>query len=212
MDRTAAFAVVAAFPVLCVAFYISTRSTTPIVGYWMALAFYWFAVLLPLIVWRGGFRRTRFAMALPTRGVVVANGLFVAAVAGVAALSLWQHPQPALALIFVACVAVINGSLEEIFWRGTLLRDDASQRAQTVQWLLFTGWHVAILFSLMAAEGHAGVVIHGGAPALLGGAAVGGLLWTLSKMQSGSVGFGLLCHVMLNVAAFTALTTDNPLV
>ena len=73
MDRRACFAIIAAIPVLAIAFYFSTRIMTPFWGYGAALAFYWFAVLFPLILWRGGFRKARFAVIWPGRWLAVAD-------------------------------------------------------------------------------------------------------------------------------------------
>ena len=202
MDRPGAIAILAAIPVLALAFYVSTRIMPPFWGYGAALAFYWICVLLPLILWRGGFAKARFAITRPAPWLTALNIIPIIVVAGVAAFALSQNILPAYVLSAVAIAALTNGTLEEVFWRGTLLQDDATPRGQIGQIILFTGWHIALLFA-------GGVVVTGGALALLGGAAAFGVLWTLARMQTGAIGFGILCHISLNLFAFTELATHN---
>ena len=97
---------------------------------------------------------------------------------------------------------MLNGTLEEVFWRGVVLKDNATQKEQIGQIALFTSWHIALLFA-------SGIVVTGGALALLAGAAFAGTRWTFGRMQTGSLGFGILCLVGLNIFAFTELATKN---
>ncbi|WP_108813800.1 CPBP family glutamic-type intramembrane protease [Loktanella sp. Alg231-35] len=202
MDRPAAVAILAAVPILALVFYAFTRLLPPFWGYGAALAFYWICVLLPLILWRGGFARARFAVTRPSTVLTLLNIGPIIVVACVAAYALSQNILPAYVLIAVALAALTNGTLEEVFWRGTLLLDDATANEQIGQIVLFSGWHIALLFA-------GGVVVTGGGLALLAGAAFFGILWTLARMQTGAIGFGILCHVALNVFAFTELATQN---
>ncbi|MEJ8561489.1 CPBP family glutamic-type intramembrane protease [Yoonia sp. GPGPB17] len=123
-------------------------------------------------------------------------------VAITALFALLAHPIPLWVGGVIALGALMNGTLEEVFWRGTVLLDDATPAQQIGQLGLFTGWHVALLFAT-------GVVVTGGAAGVLGGAAIGGALWTLARVQTGSIGFGAICHVALNLVAFTELATHN---
>ncbi|MEM9786734.1 MAG: CPBP family glutamic-type intramembrane protease [Pseudomonadota bacterium] len=204
MDRHAALAVLAAIPVLAAVFYYATRLMPPLQGYLFGLGIYWFCVLTPLIIWRGGFGNVRYRLILPQPWLLALNAALILGVCIAAVVGLQTTPLPLFILTAVACAAVINGSLEEIFWRGKLLSDDADRTALSLQLILFVGWHVALLFA-------GGVVVTGGALGLLGGAAIGGLLWTWARVQTGSVGFNILCHVGLNLFAFTELATNNPI-
>ncbi len=202
MDRSAAWGIAAAMPVLAVVFYFFTRNLPPFWGYGAGLGFYWVCVLVPLILWRGGFQRAKFRLDLPSRPLIALNALLVLGVAGAAGIALWDNPLPLWVVGVMVLGALMNGTLEEVFWRGTLLRDNASKTAQFCQIILFTAWHIALLFA-------AGVVVTGGAPALLGGAAFAGTLWTLARMQTGSIGFSILCHIGLNIFAFTEMAAHN---
>ena len=202
MDRPASLAVLVAIPFLAVVFYLSTRMMNPFWGYALGLAVYWFIVLMPLILWRSGFQTARFALRKPAPVFVLLNLLLIAGVAVAAVFGLYQNMLPLYVLIAVALGALLNGTLEEVFWRGVVLKDNATQKEQIGQIALFTSWHIALLFA-------SGIVVTGGALALLAGAAFAGTLWTFGRMQTGTIGFGILCHVGLNLFAFTELATKN---
>ena len=202
MDRPAVYAVLAAIPLLCGVFFLTTRIMPPLLGYLVGLAFYWFVVLLPLLIWRGGLQAHRLRLNWPKRNVVVINAVLILGVAIAAILELHENMVALWVLILVTIAALLNGTMEELFWRGTLLRDDADVSAQALQLVLFTGWHIALLFA------H-GVEVTGGAFGLFGGAAVGGALWTYTRMQTGTAGFGALSHVGLNLFAFAGVAAQN---
>ncbi len=202
MDRKAAIAIVAAMPLLAAAFYGFTRILPPFWGYFAALAFYWFAILVPLIMWRGGFAKIRRDVLWPSQIVAALSIVMVIGVAIAAALRLAETPLPLWIAGVMVVAALTNGTLEEYFWRGTVLQDGASRAEQGGQLLLFTGWHLALLVAT-------GVTVTGGPALLLLGAAGGGFLWTISRMQTGSIGFGVAAHIGLNVFAFIELAALN---
>ncbi|MDX8351734.1 type II CAAX prenyl endopeptidase Rce1 family protein [Cognatiyoonia sp. IB215182] len=204
MDRAAAGAVAAAIPVLAIVFYLATRAMPPLAGYLFGLTVYWFVVLTPLILWRGGFSAVRYDLVWPHPGLVMLNVLPICGVAVAAFIGWHNHPLNAAVLGAVVASALINGTLEEVFWRGTLLRNAQQLGSYLLQIALFVSWHTALLFA-------GGVVVTGGALGLLGGALIGGILWTWARVQIGSIGFGILCHIGLNLFAFTELATNNPI-
>lgn len=202
MDRPAACAMLAAIPLLCAVFFVTTRIMPPLLGYLIGLAFYWFLVLMPLLIWRGGLRADRLEVIWPAPWVIAINVALIFGVAIAAVFELRTNMLPLWILGTVALAALLNGTMEELFWRGTLLRDGATVKTQALQLALFASWHIALLFS-------DGIVVTGGAFGLLGGAAIGGALWTYTRMQTGSAGFGALSHVGLNLFAFAGLAAQN---
>lgn len=109
------------------------------------------------------------------------------------------------ALLVVAAVALVNGSVEEVFWRGLVLaRPDESPRRIVASQVLFTVFHFAFLFLPVS--------YHGGAAALVGGAAFMGALWLAVTRYGGSLLFVIAAHVLTNFFAFTQLFTENELV
>ncbi|MDX8347040.1 CPBP family intramembrane glutamic endopeptidase [Cognatiyoonia sp. IB215446] len=204
MDRAAAGAVAAAIPFLAIVFYVATRAMPPLAGYLFGLAVYWFMVLTPLILWRCGFRAVRHELAWPHFVLIMLNVIPIGGVAVAAFIGWHNHPLNAAVLGAVVAAALINGTLEEVFWRGTLLRNAQHLASYLSQIALFVSWHIALLFA-------GGVVVTGGALGLFGGALIGGILWTWARVQTGSIGFGILCHIGLNLFAFTELATNNPI-
>ncbi|MEJ6404844.1 CPBP family glutamic-type intramembrane protease [Yoonia sp. 2307UL14-13] len=202
MDRPAAYAMLAAIPVLCLVFFTTTRLLPPLVGYLVGMTVYWFLVLTPLLIWRGGLRIDRLRIVWPARWLVMINVMLILGVAIAATFELRANTLSLWVPGIVTIAALLNGTLEELFWRGTLLHHDASGTDQALQLLLFVGWHIALLFS-------DGIVVTGGAFGLLGGAAIGGALWTYTRMLTGSAGFGALSHVGLNLFAFAGLAAQN---
>ena len=169
MDRPAAYAMLAAIPLLCVVFYATTRLMTPLLGYVVGLAVYWFLVLMPLLIWRGGLRTDRLRLVWPARWMIVVNAVLILGVAVAAVIELRANMLPLWVFAAVAIIALLNGTLEELFWRGTLLHDDATVPMQSLQLVFFTGWHIALLFA-------DGIVVTCGALGLLGGVSVPCLL------------------------------------
>ena len=204
MDRKAAWAVATTFPFLAVVFYTTTRVMPPLIGYLVGLAMYWIVFLVPLIVWRGGFGRVVYTVTMPRMPLVFLNAVMIIAVGVAAAIALQSNPLSPIIFAFIFVAALLNGTLEEVFWRGTILNDDAKKSELMTQLALFTAWHIALLFA-------DGVTVTGGAFGLLGGAFIAGVLWTWTRMQTGSVGFGIIGHVGLNLVAFTELAAQNPI-
>lgn len=203
MNRPAARAILLALPFLALNFYVLTRVMPPLTGYAAGLAIYWVIVLVPLI-YRHRLHLPPLRINWPGLWIGGAGLVMVAGVAGGAALAM-AEVGPALPLILwllIPLAALANGTLEELFWRASLLQDDASRQSQFVALGLFTGWHFALLFAQ-------GISLTGGALALLAGAAAVGGIATLARMRTRSLGYAITFHVGLNVFAFTELTLRN---
>lgn len=200
MNRTAARLIACLVPAFAVAFYVLTRTMTPIWGYFAALAVYWVALIV-LITRYWGSARPDLSFRLPNPWVYGVQLVMLLGVAVAAGLAISQQPAVLAFVPLIAVIAVMNGTLEEVFWRGVLLPDPTKHDA-AVALALFVGWHLALLAAT-------GVQVTGGALGLLGGAFFGGLLWTLARLQTGKVGFGIGAHVLLNLFAFTELTAHN---
>ncbi len=56
MDRRLAIRFPIALPVLCLSFFAPTRLLPPLPGDFVAFTLYWFAVLVPLILWSVGLK------------------------------------------------------------------------------------------------------------------------------------------------------------
>jgi membrane protease YdiL (CAAX protease family) len=118
-------------------------------------------------------------------------------VVAVAAKLIHGGTLPAAAvLIPVALAALVNGTAEEVFWRGALPGPD--NRRAVAALALFVLFHFAPLAA-------AGVVLSGGWIALVGGALGLGTILALLRGRTGTAGAGALAHVAFNLVAFTDL-------
>jgi uncharacterized protein len=115
-------------------------------------------------------------------------------------------------LIAATTIAVLNGAMEEIFWRGILLCSveqgsgavpRASGSAFRIAWGLgcFTAFHFAFL--------DLGLDYQGGAPNLVGGAALLGILWYVVVKKTRSLRAAIAAHQLLNVLAFASMFAQN---
>lgn len=200
MNRRLALAALAAIPVLAVVFYVLTRALTPLWGYALGLCIYWVFLATALFVSTSASDRARLLTAQPAGRLitllcilpVVGLGLF--AMDALGAL-------PPIMLVAIAVCAIVNGFLEELFWRGALVPDPTPGIAALAVGL-FTAWHVALLTS-------EGITLTGGAFGLLMGSALLGTIWMAARLYSGTVGLSALSHAGVNLFAFIQLAADN---
>jgi membrane protease YdiL (CAAX protease family) len=101
-------------------------------------------------------------------------------------------------------MAVLNGSIEEFYWRGLYLLEyrENARIGFFLSSLLFGAWHFSVWFAR-------GMLYKDGMPALVGGAYVMGLLWTWVARSQGNIRAVLPAHVLVNLFAFTGLFVDN---
>lgn len=176
-------------------------------GYLFALAFYWLTFCLPVIGWhalpgndghllseRLAWRHWWIPLALLVQVSAVAVLNFVPSTSILTSGGMW------LALL----VATINGPLEEIAWRGGFLGTfrDRPRLGFWLGWILFTLWHTPLLLSQ-------GIAFPGGPVAVIGGAAVLGLVWAWVAWRTGSVFYASLAHTLTNAFVFWALFDGN---
>lgn len=110
---------------------------------------------------------------------------------------------PGTALL-VTLVALLNGAIEEMYWRGLYLAEYKSdwRIGLLAATFLFGCWHI----SLWAVNG---IDYRGGAAALIGGAFVMGLLWAWVARAVGNIRAVVLAHILVNFFAFSGLFVMN---
>ncbi len=202
MDRRLSLLALVTIPLLAGVFHTLTRALPPMTGYALGLCLYW-ALLAAALAWRcdGATLRGWLVVRWPGSWVGALCVLAPTALLVVGALALREVPLAAGVLALVVLGAVLNGTLEELFWRGAIL-PRPTVRAAVAAVVLFTGWHLA----LVAAQG---VTITGGKVVLLAGAAALGALWMAARLNSGTPGIGILSHVALNLGALAELAARN---
>lgn len=106
-----------------------------------------------------------------------------------------------LILLVYAC---LNGSLEELFWRGTFAKvyGDDFMKSYILPTIVFSCWHFALLFAK-------GVSYNGGGLALVGGACVMGVIWGLVMYKTKKIKPLVGAHILVNFFAFSQLIYEN---
>jgi len=170
-------------------------------GYGLAMLLYWFAFCLPLgLVFAG-----RGAVSLRLNGQrwvpwAVAG---LALVVLIATLSRPPGGLTPLVVVLALGAGLINGPLEELYWRGGYLAQFGhSLPGFALGWALFVAWHLPLAMAV-------GVEYHGGGLALVGGAAGLGLVWAVMVWKTRAIGWAMISHASINMIVFHALIADN---
>ncbi len=108
--------------------------------------------------------------------------------------------------LIIVVISIINGTLEEIYWRGLYLREHKGNRylILIVSPLLFSLIHISFLTIK-------GMTYQGGVFALVGGALLMGLLWSYVSFKLNDIRYCIVGHVLVNIFAFTGLFVENGL-
>lgn len=180
-------------------------ATWGFLGYGLVMAVYWFAFCIPVGLWFIGPGRLREVVHLRLNGARWVPW----AVAGLAALilivTISQPPQGVTVMVSAIALAMglMNGLSEELYWRGAWLEvAGGSWRVYALGWLLFVAWHLPLATAV-------GVQYHGGAGALVGGAAGLGLIWAVIAWRTRGVGWSMLSHAVVNMIVFHELVATN---
>lgn len=207
MNRRASLPLVTCIFVLGMSLAVPRLSAAlgPGIGFLTVFLIYWFGFCLPLGLVYQGREASKRALSLELNGhawVPWAVGLQIFLVA-LANILILPDVVPAFAVIAAVAFALINGPLEEFFWRGAYLEQGQnSPRYQALGVGLFALWHVPLSFS------H-GVTYHGGTLGLVGGALGLGAFWAFVAYRTGRIGWPILAHVATNVFAISALFVAN---
>lgn len=202
MDRRLAIAVIIGTPVLAVVMFALTRIIGPLAGYMMAMVLYWLALWVALFFF---INRTALAPLWRVGTVdLLSLGLVAvpAALIGVTGLiTFFTGNAPLWTLALVVVFAVINGTLEEVFWRGAIL-PRPSRWATLGAVGLFGTYHLAYLAA-------AGIGLTGGALLFLIAAAAIGGLWMIARLRTGGLFLPILGHIGVNLGTFGDLFGVN---
>lgn len=188
---------------------VFTESFGGVQGYLLSLLVYWLGFCLPVIALHVRGRRgpRLFSEKLAWRDWWI-PGLLLLQV-GVAAFVIFV-PNTAMltthAAMLAGLVALIHAPLEELAWRGGFYTRFANRPRLgfILGWLLFTLWHVPLGLAT-------NLVMPGGMPALVGGAAVLGLFWNWLVWRTGSVFWVSIAHALTSALSFWLLFDANEL-
>ena len=106
-----------------------------------------------------------------------------------------------IVVIAAAIGAVLNATLEELYWRGALI-PEPTPRSAAVSLAAFTAAHVIWLGALGLETGAAPMATFAAALALGG-------VWTAARLVTGTLGAGVLSHAGFNLFAFAQVLALN---
>ncbi|WP_199262097.1 CPBP family glutamic-type intramembrane protease [Paracoccus binzhouensis] len=196
MNRRLALAALLAISALAGLFrLLGQGGLRPLDGYLVGLAVYW--ALLALALRRCGGWSLRPRRPSPP--------VTLALVALVAAAALWSGDAPARlsphVLAAVALAALLNGTLEEGFWRGALI-PRPGLGAQVLAVALFVLWHLAPAMGAARLSGQ-------DPASMIAGAALIAPFLMAARLSSGTAGAGAVAHALVNFFVFAGLAAGK---
>lgn len=202
-------------PVLCISMLLLMPFLTikmgKTAGYITGFCIYWFIFCLPVSVYcSGGLSRLREIYRQKSNITTAKRKIYyllalIPCIATFFAVFKDAAPLAGFQVMSIALVfAIINGTLEEMFWRGIFnkLFNENLFSAYFYPSLFFGSWHIALYFAN-------GIVYQGGFPSLVGGSLFMGLLWGLAAFKTKSVKIVTAAHILTNFFAFTGLIYQN---
>jgi membrane protease YdiL (CAAX protease family) len=198
---------IALVAVLLVGVPLVTPSFAPAWGFVLVLAAYWALFCIPVsLIFIAPTDRSRLFSLRVERRELWLLGLLGVQIAGVFFGALWPHlgALSATAIGLGVVVGLLNGTLEELAWRGAYLSTfrDKPLLGFAAGWVLFTLWHIPLSMT-------AGMVFEGGPLMLIGSSAGLGLLWSAVAFRTGSLAYVVPAHILTNAMAFSVLFASN---
>lgn len=190
-------------PVMIVIFTIMSNIFEKKLGYFLPYGIYLTILAVGIIIFSKGTEKMR-EKECKYRYMYYCLSFFPAlATFCVAFLPTVSHMNLKLFLILLV-YACVNGSLEELFWRGTFVRvyGDDFRKSYVIPTIIFSCWHFALLFAK-------GVTYNGGGVALVGGACVMGAIWGFVMYKTRKIEIVIGAHVLVNFFAFSQLIYEN---
>lgn len=182
--------------------YIFGLRFTPFTSYVSTIAIYWCICWLFILLFSP--RSVSDGKTRETNPLL--NCLPFVPVAGIAYVAFSKPIEPPAPLFITAIVGVslINGFTEEMYWRKLYVDNFCGDFlfGLLLPCLLFPLWHVALLAI-------PSIVYEGGGLALVGGAAILGVIWGVAYWFNRNFWVISFAHFCVNVIAFTMLASDN---
>ena len=195
-------------PVMSLVFISLTRVFGPKTGYFTGFVVYWIYCIIFFILLmknRAGQISGIFRIHLKTRKNILVSILAFLPVFGVFYIQFLPVISSITTAVFILVLvnAILNGIIEEMYWRGLYLVEYKSN-VYIGLWLsvfLFGAWHI----SMYLIED----IYFGGFGPLVGGSLLMGLLWSFCSRFLNSIIMPTIAHILVNFFAFTGLYIEN---
>lgn len=160
-------------------------------GAMILLGLYWWLFCLPLGLYFSGGRSIWRVSMRGNFGVIMVTVLIAVVIL---TLLILRHPQgfPLVVILGALGFALINGPLEELYWRGAWLQVyGTSLPMYLLGYGLFVAWHVPL--AMMTT-----IPFQGGVWGLTAGAAGLGAIWAWMAWRTRTIGWSAICHTITN--------------
>ncbi|MGD9200966.1 MAG: CPBP family glutamic-type intramembrane protease [Chitinispirillia bacterium] len=202
------FSSVLIMPVMSLLFLSLTRVLGPKTGYFTGFAVYWIyciIIFILLINKRVGQFNHIYRIHLNTGKNILVSVLAFLPVFAVFYIQFLPVISSITTAVFILAMvnAILNGIVEELYWRGLYLVEYRNN-IYIGLWLsvfLFGAWHI----SMYLIED----IYFGGFGPLVGGALLMGLLWSFISRTQNSIFMPTAAHILVNFFAFTGLYLEN---
>jgi len=202
-------------PILCASMLLLMPILTNIfgktVGYIAGFCFYWFIFCLPTCLYIcDGFTELKTIYSQKSSVKKVERSIwYIVGFMPCLATFLFVFKQFALiagfrVLTIALLYALINGTLEEMFWRGAFNKAFKNKMflAYIYPTIFFGIWHISLFFAK-------GIEYQGGFASLVGGSIFMGFLWGWVAFKTKSIKVVTAAHIISNFFAFTGLIYEN---
>ncbi|MCX7711394.1 MAG: CPBP family intramembrane metalloprotease [Clostridia bacterium] len=202
-------------PVLCITMMVLMPLATALIGktagYILGFCLYWFAICIPVSFYCSGGWSGLKEIYSQKSDIPIINRIAYYLLAGVSCLAtlfvifLKVAPNAGMQVLAIAfSFALINGTIEELYWRGTFNKvfEKNIGFAYFYPSVFFGIWHIALFFAK-------GVVYQGGFASLVGGAFFLGVLWGWVAFKTKSIRIVTAAHILTNFFGFTGLIYEN---
>ena len=192
--------------------YFSTSFWGITVGYISTNLIYWIVFCIPSVIFITKGKKQAFVKMYMHKDSTSKTTLFTynllsfipACATGFIVFMPTINVASAIPIIIALIYAILNGSIEELFWRGLFNKafNNNIIFAFIYPTIMFSGWHVA----LASANG---VIYTGGSITLLVGASFMGMLWGFVAYKTKSIKYITIAHIITNFFAFSGLIYTN---
>ncbi len=179
----------------------------PRTGFVLAMAIYYLGWCVAFPLWAVGADEVRASLREGTSRALrppwfgwVLLAIPVAIAVAVGASEVWPHATLAV-VAWTVPVALVNGTLEEVLWRGTFARAFPTSLVLGYLWpaIGFGFWHLAPIAADIGAYGAQGVA------AFIGGGVLFGLCWGWVAYRTGSIRWTVVSHILVNLGLMSGV-------
>jgi len=202
-------------PILCMAMLILmpflTNEIGKTQGYIMGFIIYWFVFCLPISIYSfDGFSNIiklyfqKLHISIRMKNIYYLLAFIPCIATFFVVFRRFAFKAGFEIFIIVFLFALINGTVEELFWRGAFNKnfDNNIILAYIYPTVFFGIWHIALYFAK-------GIDYQGGFSSLVGGSFFMGILWGWIAYKTKSIRVVTLAHITTNFFAFTGLIFEN---